>query len=185
MSCPIPGVTTDDDAFSFHTLERATNVQKSQVIHRKELADSVGIDVRLSATVVNLIFEASGIVKAVEIVRPDGSQRTRLPVRNLVIAAGGLESTRLLLAAQRDAPNRFGGTNGPLGRYYMGHVIGDIAKIVLSNAAVGNGFDYFVDTYGSYVRRRFLPKSVDTTAREDSKQCDVSDNPSSGRCQTR
>ena len=72
---PVPGVTTDDDTFSFHTLERATNQQKSQVIHRKALADSAGIDVRLCATVVGLNFDADGLVKAVEIVRPDGSQR--------------------------------------------------------------------------------------------------------------
>jgi GMC oxidoreductase/FAD dependent oxidoreductase len=162
---PIPDVTTDDEAFSIHTLERATNIQKSQVIHRKELAGSAGIDVRLSATVVGLSFEANGLVKAIEIVRPDGSQRRRLPVRNLVIAAGGLESTRLLLAAQRDTPNLFGGEDGPLGRYYMGHVIGDIAKIVFSNVAIGGGFDYFVDTYGSYVRRRFVP-SQSTQLRE-------------------
>jgi hypothetical protein len=82
-----------------------------------------------------------------------------------VIAAGGLESTRLLLAAQRDASNRFGGVDGPLGRYYMGHVIGDIAKIVFSDAALGGGFDYFVDAHGSYVRRRFVP-SESTQLRE-------------------
>ena len=162
---PIPGVTTDDGTFSFHTLERATNEQKSQVIHRKALAGSAGIDVRLCATVVGLNFEADGLVKAIEIVRPDGSQRRRLPVRNLVIAAGGLESTRLLLAAQRDAPNRFGGANGPLGRYYMGHVIGDIAEIVFSNAALDGAFDFFVDNHGSYVRRRFVP-SQSTQLRE-------------------
>jgi choline dehydrogenase-like flavoprotein len=162
---PIPDVTTDDGAFSFHALERAANEQKSQVIHRKELAGSARIDVRLSTTVVGLSFEANGRVNAVEIVRPDGSQRRRLPVRNIVIAAGGLESTRLLLAAQRDAPNRFGGVDGPLGRYYMGHVIGDIATIEFSNAALDRAFDFFVDTNGSYVRRRFVP-SQSTQLRE-------------------
>ena len=130
---PIPGLRTSDNAFSFHTLERATNQQKSQSIHRKTLAGSRNIDVRLCATVVGINFAENGLVKSVEIVRPDGSQRRRLAVRNLVIAAGGLESTRLLLAAQRDVPNRFGGTDGPLGRYYMGHVIGNIAEIVFSN----------------------------------------------------
>jgi hypothetical protein len=156
---------TDDGAFSFHTLERATNIQKSQVIHRKALAGSTGIDVRLCATVVDLNFDANGLVKSVEIVRSDASQRRRLRVHNLVITGGGLESTRLLLAAQRDAPSRFGGADGPLGRHYMGHVIGDIAKIVFSNAALGAAFDYFVDSYGSYVRRRFVP-SQSTQLRE-------------------
>jgi choline dehydrogenase-like flavoprotein len=154
---PISGVLTEDNTFSFHTLERATNTQKSQAIHRKELAGNSGIDVRLNATVVGLNLAADGLVESIDIVRPDGSQRTRLPVRNLVIAAGGLESTRLLLAAQRDVPSRFGGVDGPLGRYYMGHVIGDIAEIVFSNPALEEAFDFFVDTNGSYLRRRFVP----------------------------
>jgi len=135
------------------------------VVHRKALTGNVGIDVRLNATVVGLNFEANGLVKSVEIVRPDASQRRRLPVRNLIIAAGGLESTRLLLAAQRDMPNRFGGVDGPLGRYYMGHVIGDLAEIVFSNAALDGAFDFFVDPHGSYVRRRFVP-SQQTQLRE-------------------
>jgi choline dehydrogenase-like flavoprotein len=162
---PIPGVMTDDDAFRFTTLERATNEQKSQVIHRKELAGSAGIDVRLCATVVGLNFDADGLVKSIEIVRPDGSQRKSLPIRNLVIAAGGLESTRLLLAAQRDAPYRFGDVNGPLGRYYMAHVVGDIAQITFSNVQLAGAFDYFIDAHGSYVRRRFVP-SQSTQLRE-------------------
>lgn len=154
---PIPNFANVADEFSVHTLERSTNEQKSQLIHRKSLARSSGIDVRLGATVIGLNFEANGVVESIDVVRPDGSQRTRVPVRKLVIAAGGLESTRLLLAAQRDAPDRFGGPNGPLGRYYMGHVIGDIAEIVFSNAAHANAFDFFIDAHGSYVRRRFMP----------------------------
>ena len=162
---PVPGVAADDDAFSFHTLERATNRQKTHSIHWKILKNSAGIDVRLCATVVGVSFEAGGRVKGVDIVRPDGSQPKRLPVRNLVIAAGGLESTRLLLAAQRDSPNRFGGADGPLGRYYMGHVSGNIAEIVFANEALAGGFDYFIDSHGSYVRRRFVP-SQSTQLRE-------------------
>jgi GMC oxidoreductase/FAD dependent oxidoreductase len=162
----VPGATTDDDTFSFHTLERAVNRQKLQVVHRKTLATSSRIDVRLCATVVGLDFEPDGgLVRAVEIVRPDGSQRLRLPVRNLVIAAGGLESTRLLLAAQRNSSDRFGGINGPLGRYYMGHVTGHIAEIVFRNTALAGAFDYFIDSHGSYVRRRFVP-SESTQLRE-------------------
>lgn len=162
----VPGVTTDDDTFNFHTLERATNQQKSQVIHRRILVNSTGIDVRLCATVVGLHFDRDGLVTAVEVVRSDGSQRVRLPVRNLVIAAGGLESTRLLLAARHDSPNRFGGADGPLGRYYMAHVSGTIAGIEFSNKVLAGAFDYFVDSHGSYVRRRFVP-SQSTQLREN------------------
>lgn len=74
-----------------------------------------------------------------------------------VLAAGGNESTRLLLAAQAEAPERFGGPDGPLGRAYMGHVNGTIADIVFGNAALHAGLDYHVDGHGSYVRRRLVP----------------------------
>lgn len=161
----VPGVTTDNHTFSFHTLERFVNKQKSQLLHRGVLARSTRIDIRLCATVADLEFESNGLVRAVEIVRPDGSQRLRIPVRNLVIAAGGLESTRLLLAAQRKAPDRFGGLDGPLGRYYMGHVTGHIAEILFRNPALAGAFDYFIDKHGSYVRRRFVP-SESTQLRE-------------------
>ena len=133
---PIPNVTLSDNEFSVHTLERAVNQQKSQLIHKDSLQRSARIDVRLSTTVVRLNFNDSGIVNSVDVVRPDGSQRTRVPICSLVIAAGGLESTRLLLAARLEQPERFGGIDGPLGRYYMGHVIGDIADIVFSDPAL-------------------------------------------------
>jgi glycine/D-amino acid oxidase-like deaminating enzyme len=161
----VPGVQTDDHTFDFHTLERAANERKSQVIHRKVLAKSTRIDVRLCATVVDLHFDPEGLVTAIEIVRSDGSHRIRKPVRNLVITAGGLESTRLLLAARRNSPNRFGGADGPLGRYYMAHVSGSIAEIGFLNAKLACAFDYFVDSHGSYVRRRFVP-SQSTQLRE-------------------
>jgi hypothetical protein len=157
---PVPGVTTDDSAFSFHTLERAVNGQKLQQVHWKALATSCRIDVRLCATVVGIDFAPNGLVTAVEIVSSEGAERLRLPVRHLVIAAGGLESTRLLLAAQRNSLDRFGGINGPLGRYYMGHVCGHFGEIVFRNLALAGAFDYFIDSHGSYVRRRFVPSGT-------------------------
>jgi hypothetical protein len=48
-----------------------------------------------------------------------------------VLACGGIETTGVLLAHQRDNPLAFGGTGGPLGRYYMGHISGKVANIVL------------------------------------------------------
>ena len=74
-----------------------------------------------------------------------------------MLAAGGLESTRLLLAAQRRRPALFGGADGPLGRYYMGHVIGEIADVVFDDARVDAAFDFLRDGRGSFVRRRFAP----------------------------
>jgi choline dehydrogenase-like flavoprotein len=72
-----------------------------------------------------------------------------------VLACGGLETTRLLLSVQRRMPSRFGGVDGALGRYYMGHVTGSIANIVLTDPADFSAFDFERDANDTYVRRRF------------------------------
>lgn len=164
FECAVEGVDARDPAFSFDTIERSAGTQQLQVIHRETLQKSSKIDVRLGATVVAIAFGEKGRVVGIDVARSDGDERVRVPVRTLVIAAGGLESTRLLLSASRRSPGRIAGADGPLGRYYMGHLIGDIADIEFAKTGLENAFDYFVDGHGSYVRRRFVPS--DTTQLE-------------------
>lgn len=164
-SLPIPGFHASDASFRTDTLERWANEQKLQVIHAETLASSKRIDVRLRSTVSDVEFSGAGLAQAVIITDSENGQLRRVAVKRLVIATGGLESTRLLLSLQRKAPKRFGGLEGPLGRYYMGHVIGEIADIVFSDDKMDKAFDFFVDEHGSYVRRRFVP-SDDVQLRE-------------------
>ena len=84
----------------------------------------------------------------------------RVTAPAVVLAAGGNESTRLLLAEQRRDPGLFGGADGPLGRFYMGHVNGQIAEIELASAALDAGLDFHQDGQGSYVRRRLVPSEA-------------------------
>lgn len=72
-----------------------------------------------------------------------------------VIACGGIETTRLLLAVQHKQPDLFGGKDGVLGRYYMGHIFGSIASIVLNNPDDVAALDFRQDATGTYVRKRF------------------------------
>ncbi len=157
FECAVPGVDDRDKSFTFDSIERSAGEQKLHVTHRNVLAESPRLDVRLCATVVGFNFAENGRVETIDVVRSDGDQRKRIKVRNLVIAAGGLESTRLLLAAQRRTPASFGGTDGPLGRYYMGHLIGDIADIEFEKNGIDDAFGYFIDNHGSYVKRRLVP----------------------------
>ena len=145
-----------DDDFSLTSLERASNRPWFQKAHAATLHASKLIDIRLGATVVELDIAENGHVNGVVAVAADG-QRCVLRAERVVLAAGGLESTRLLLAAQRRHPTLFGGTDGPLGRYYMGHLIGEIADVVFADAAIDNAFDFMRDGRGSFVRRRITP----------------------------
>ncbi|GJD49795.1 hypothetical protein OPKNFCMD_2529 [Methylobacterium crusticola] len=156
FDAPVPGVAASDDTFSFTRLERWSGRPRLQVSHADALATDPLIDIRLHATVVDVLFTESGVVRAVVVARPSG-ERTTVPVERLVVAAGGLETTRLLLALQRRRPRLFGGADGPLGRTYMGHVIGEIADITFATDALDAAFDYQRDRNGCYVRRRFVP----------------------------
>jgi hypothetical protein len=69
---------------------------------------------------------------------------------------GGVETTRLLLATQQRWPNHFGGVDGVLGRYYMGHISGKIASIVFDRADDIKDLDFTLDGTGSFYRRRLM-----------------------------
>jgi len=151
-----PNLEAADDDFALTRIERASNKPRFQKAHAAELAASRLIDVRLGATAIGLDLAEDGRAVGVVVALENG-RRVKLRADRIVLAAGGLETTRLLLAAQRERPPLFGGPAGPLGRYYMGHVIGEIADIVFADARLDAAFDFQLDGRGSFVRRRFTP----------------------------
>jgi hypothetical protein len=68
-----------------------------------------------------------------------------------VLANGGLEATRLLLASRDVMPTGVGNGQDVLGRFYMCHMAGTIGAIQF-NRPVWNGYDIAAD--GTYCRRR-------------------------------
>ena len=155
---PIAGVDIDDDAVDYTRLERFSRVAAIQVAHAADIERSSLIDVRLNATVVDMTFE-SGRIANLTVADRDGTRRT-LPVKTVALAAGGLESTRQLLVLQSKHPHLFGGKDGPLGRYYMGHVIGEVADITFASDALDAAYDFYLDEHGSYARRRLIPSDA-------------------------
>lgn len=155
---PIPGVDITDETIDYTRLERFSAVAAVQTAHRREIERSSRIDVRLDATVVDMTFE-NGRISGLTVADRDGTRHS-LPVRTVVLAAGGLESTRQLLVLQRKHPGLFGGEDGPLGRYYMGHVIGEVADIVFNSDTIDAAYDFYLDEYGSYARRRLIPSDA-------------------------
>lgn len=73
--------------------------------------------------------------------------------RRYVLACGGLETTRLLLASDRLQPGALGPGRRHLGRWYMAHVAARIARARLTTASGAPGHE--LDADGVYVRRRF------------------------------
>ncbi|XCG57908.1 GMC family oxidoreductase [Mesorhizobium sp. WSM2239] len=71
-----------------------------------------------------------------------------------MLAAGGLENARLLLVAQRDWPQKFGGPDGALGRFYCGHLTGYLAAIRFNDQNFARRLWYQRNRDGSQLRRR-------------------------------
>ena len=107
----------------------------------------------LDSHLIDIEFDDGGAVSCVVVVRAGRLERLR--AASYVLAMGGLEVTRLLLGVQRRRPTAFGGTGGPLGRYYMGHATGTIADIVLLDPARAADLDFARDESDTYIRRRF------------------------------
>jgi choline dehydrogenase-like flavoprotein len=155
----VPGMALVDDEFACDALERWANKQQAQAIHTEAIAHDPRLEIRIHATLTGIDFSESGCVDAIQITDSRTGERVRMPVGTLVIAAGGLESTRILLAARRGSPGRFGGEEGALGRNYMGHLVGEIADIVFPPGEFERAFDFRIDQHGSYVRRRIVPSA--------------------------
>jgi hypothetical protein len=101
---------------------------------------------------------------------PDGTRVGHLACRGLngkhvsiqarcyVLACGGLETTRLLLASSGAHGRRLGDHSGHLGSWYMGHVDGVIANVRFCTSPRATIFGFERDVDGTYVRRRFSIK---------------------------
>lgn len=142
------GVTLDG-------VERWARDSRVILEHRERLLKSEKIRLSLKSTVTGLNLNADGTaVESVDVSTPSGARRVK--ARRFVLAMGGVETTRLLLATQRRWPAKFGGVDGPLGRYYMGHISGKIASIVFDDPATAGDLDFKLDRNGPYYRRRFM-----------------------------
>jgi choline dehydrogenase-like flavoprotein len=138
---------------SCNALERWSVQPRLAATYQSRIQSSRAVTICLNSTVVDLDFARSD--QAVQnVVVASANGLVRIKSRQVVVAAGGVETTRLLLAIQRRRPAAFGGPEGALGRYYMGHISGKIATIRFRDPQAAKEFDFFRDESGAYVRRR-------------------------------
>lgn len=135
------------------TLERWTNTPLISRQLAARLQACPRLTVVLDATVVDLALqEESDAVDGALVASP--SQRFVFrSAKSFVLALGGVETARLLLNVQSRHPRLFGGTEGDLGRHYMGHLSGSIADIQFRDPQLAQAFDYRRGT-SSFLRRR-------------------------------
>ena len=153
FSAPVPSAAGLAEC-RIDRLERWSERRNLRELHGAALTSDPGLKILLGAVATKIeIDPVSGQASGVTVALPSG-QRATLRARMVVLACGGLETARLMLASRMDRPRLFGGSEGMLGRAYMGHFEGRIADIVLGPALPGDTFDFFIDPSGRYARRR-------------------------------
>lgn len=93
--------------------------------YRSLLKASSNVRLLLQATATELVpNEGSTAIESVAVRGPDGNRFT-VTASTFVLAAGGLENPRLLLASTRRSPAGVGNGEDQVGRYYMDHPRGE------------------------------------------------------------
>ncbi|MBB3457018.1 choline dehydrogenase-like flavoprotein [Rhizobium sp. BK313] len=151
-----PRLDCEGGQFDLSRRERySRNAKLVQSVFADTLHDKQ-LDIHLNLTVSDLVISEDGKVEKVIASRLDGT-KVMISSKVIVLAMGGLETTRLLLALQRCKPALFGGAHGALGRYYMSHLFGQASQICFRNPEIEAAFNFELDEHRSYIRRRIIP----------------------------
>ena len=133
--------------------------------YRKRLAAAPRLRVLTNAPVDQILTADDGAVASgVRLRLPDGAKVTVAAPR-VVIAAGGIETARLLLASDEARPCGLGNEHDLVGRYYQCHLEGTLGSIAFHPPAGHDRFDYFRSHDGIYCRR-YLWLSPEAQRRE-------------------
>jgi choline dehydrogenase-like flavoprotein len=113
------------------------------------------IVVLLHANAVKLVTgQDGGNVASVQVATLRGGRFTVRP-RCVVLAAGGLETPRLLFASRDQHAQGIGNANDQLGRCYMTHLAGTVGEVTLAEGGKSAFNGYEMADEGVYCRRRF------------------------------
>ncbi|WP_340318194.1 GMC family oxidoreductase [Rhizorhabdus argentea] len=129
--------------------------------YRGKLQAAPGIRVLINAPVEQILTNVDGnAAKGVRIVAP-GDKRVTVNGARVIVAAGGLETPRLLLASTEARSCGLGNERDLVGRFYQCHLEGEIGQVRFAKPADTVRMDYQRSPEGIYCRR-YIWLSPDT-----------------------
>lgn len=143
------------DILKTNNLERfscPTNVG-DRYQHRLALAKDVEVLLGANCTAIRLAATGER-VQQLDIHSLAGTKAT-VVAKRVILATGGIETTRLLLASNDVCPNGIGNQHDLVGRYYQCHIAGNLGKLTVAGATSNVRHGYEVSPEGIYCRRRF------------------------------
>lgn len=115
-----------------HTVDRVCYISpvKFQSLYRRLFAASVNITLVLHATLTELVADANGSRVNAGCIGSLSGRRGTVRARHYVLASGGIENARLLLASDGAHPRGMGNGHDQVGRHFMDHPRGVAGKVV-------------------------------------------------------
>ncbi len=150
----IPGLASDEvSTDSLYLFSPPTNFGLK---YREALASAANVRVYLFANVSELLVDPTGARVASVAVATPSRRALAVEAKRFILAAGGLDVTRLLLASDRVRPGGLGNDHDLVGRYYMCHAVHHV-EIELHQK--GTVWDYERSRDGAWCQRTiFLPE---------------------------
>ena len=124
--------------------------------YRKRLEAALNVRVIHHACVTRLDRDPVGGAVERAVASPAPSRDFDVTARAFVLAAGGLESARLLLASNRQTPGGLGNEQDLVGRFYMTHPVAEIGELELTDAQGATQAGGFQMTRDSVYCRRMI-----------------------------
>jgi choline dehydrogenase-like flavoprotein len=145
-------------SFTMNGIERFSCPTDFGRRYRARLAASANVRVLMNANATRLIAAADGGRVARLDVRTIGGNRFQVRADQFVLATGGIEVPRLLLASRDVHAAGLGNAEDLVGRFYMCHLAGTIGQLRLGvpRDQVWHGYDVTDDSV--YCRRRIALK---------------------------
>jgi choline dehydrogenase-like flavoprotein len=140
--------------FTTDSMERFSCPTNFGARYEHRLRSAANVRVVLHANLTTLAFHPNGEAVDSLSVRTLGGKRFTVKAAQVVLATGGLEVARILLANREKWPNGVGNEHDVVGRHYMCHIAGTLGTLKQSSSTdrVWHGYD--VSDEGIYCRRR-------------------------------
>lgn len=121
--------------------------------YRRQIMASRRVTLVVNAPVTEILTDpGGGRCVGAEVSRPDGGTLV-VTARRTVVAAGGIETPRLLLNSTRVLPAGVGNGRDLVGRFYQSHLEGEVGTIRFRQPARDVRLDYERSPDGIYCRR--------------------------------
>lgn len=117
------------------------------------LAESHRAQVVHHANVVRLERDPEGGRVLQAVASPSPGREWSVKASVFVLASGGLETARLLLASNRETPAGIGNHHDLVGRFYMTHPVAEVGRVCFADAGRAAAGAFFLSRDGVWCRR--------------------------------